>query len=190
MSPSDQKRRRALRVAVADESGRRRVGRALAEWLEHLAPSSLRGEVTVALVSDARVRQLNRQFRGQDRATDVLSFPSEPDPSRVRRPRSDVHSGRPTSEVRRPRVGRPRRGADRAESLHYLGDIVIATGVAERQARLAGHSRLTELRILALHGLLHLAGYDHERDNGEMARTEQRLRRKGGLREGLIERAS
>lgn len=78
----------------------------------------------------------------------------------------------------------------RPESSPYLGDIVIAAGVAERQARLAGHSRLTELRILALHGLLHLAGYDHERDNGQMARVEQRLRRKGGLREGLIERAS
>lgn len=81
--------------------------------------------------------------------------------------------------------------AGRSEAL-YLGDIVIATGVAERQARLAGHSRLTELRILALHGLLHLAGYDHERDDdgGQMARVERRLRRKGGLREGLIERAS
>jgi probable rRNA maturation factor len=204
MSPSDQKRRRALRVAVADESGRRRVGRALADWLEQLAPSALRGEVTVALVSDARVRQLNRRFRGQDRATDVLSFPSE-----VQGPASEVHSGRPTSDVRRPRRGANRTpdsghrtaGMDaghgtsdigETESLHYLGDIVIATGVAERQARLAGHSRLTELRILALHGLLHLAGYDHERDDdgGQMARVERRLRRKGGLREGLIERAS
>jgi probable rRNA maturation factor len=72
----------------------------------------------------------------------------------------------------------------------YLGDIVIAAGVAVRQARAAGHSRLTELRILALHGLLHLAGYDHESDHGEMARLERRLRQRAGLREGLIERAS
>ena len=70
-----------------------------------------------------------------------------------------------------------------------LGDIVIARGVARRQAREARHSEGTELRVLALHGLLHLIGYDHERDDGRMERVEQRLRRKGRLREGLIERA-
>ena len=73
----------------------------------------------------------------------------------------------------------------------HLGDIVIARGVAARQARDAGHSLGTELRVLALHGLLHLLGYDHDdpRDRGRMARVEARLRRKGGLRDGLIERA-
>jgi probable rRNA maturation factor len=69
-----------------------------------------------------------------------------------------------------------------------LGEIVIGRGVARRQAREARHSELTELRILALHGLLHLLGYDHESDRGEMRRVERRLRRKGGLSEGLIER--
>ena len=69
-----------------------------------------------------------------------------------------------------------------------LGDIVIAAGVARRQAADAGHSLRTELRVLALHGLLHLLGYDHERDAGRMARLEARLRRRGGLRQGLIER--
>ena len=69
-----------------------------------------------------------------------------------------------------------------------LGDIVIASGVAARQAREAGHAFSTELRVLALHGLLHLLGYDHEHDAGEMARVEARLRRKGGLVHGLIER--
>jgi probable rRNA maturation factor len=69
-----------------------------------------------------------------------------------------------------------------------LGDIVISAGVARRQAREAGHSVPTEHRILALHGLLHLLGYDHEHDDGRMARLETRLRRSGGLREGLIER--
>lgn len=70
-------------------------------------------------------------------------------------------------------------------------DIVIATGVAKRQARTARHSYATELKILALHGLLHLLGYDHEHpsDRGRMARAERRLRAKGGLRAGLIERA-
>ncbi len=72
-----------------------------------------------------------------------------------------------------------------------LGDIVIATGVARRQAREAGHSSATELRVLALHGLLHLLGYDHEHpdDAGRMARAEARLRAKGGLKAGLIERS-
>jgi len=70
-----------------------------------------------------------------------------------------------------------------------LGDIVIARGLARRQARAARHSFTAELRVLSLHGLLHLLGYDHERDHGEMRRLERRLRRKGGLREGLIERS-
>jgi rRNA maturation RNase YbeY len=71
-----------------------------------------------------------------------------------------------------------------------LGDVVIAAGVARRQARDAGPALGTELRLLALHGLLHLLGYDHdgEADAGRMARIERRLRRRGGLREGLIER--
>ena len=75
-----------------------------------------------------------------------------------------------------------------ADEPHQLGDVVIAAGVAQRQAKAAGHALRTELRILALHGLLHLLGYDHETDDGRMARVEARLRRRGGLREGLIER--
>ena len=75
-----------------------------------------------------------------------------------------------------------------ADEPGFLGEVVIASGVARRQARQAGHPVQVELRVLALHGLLHLLGYDHERDDGRMARIERRLRRKGGLREGLIER--
>ena len=71
-----------------------------------------------------------------------------------------------------------------------LGEIVIALGVMHRQAREAGHHPKFELRLLALHGLLHLLGYDHERDDGQMRRMEERLRKRGGLREGLIERAA
>jgi probable rRNA maturation factor len=72
----------------------------------------------------------------------------------------------------------------------FLGDIVIATGVARRQARSMRHAYRTELRVLALHGLLHLLGYDHEdhRDGGRMSRVEARLRRKGGLSGTLIAR--
>jgi probable rRNA maturation factor len=70
----------------------------------------------------------------------------------------------------------------------HLGDVVIAGGVARRQARTLGHALGTELRVLALHGLLHLLGYDHETDGGRMARVERRLRRRAGLPAGLIER--
>src|SRR3989442_746473 len=87
----------------------------LAAWLVSVAPARARGTMTVALVPDARIRALNRQYRKKDAPTDVLSFPSDA------------------------------RG--------YLGDVVIAVGVAKRQARGAGHSLPTELRVLALHGL-------------------------------------
>ena len=71
----------------------------------------------------------------------------------------------------------------------FLGDIVIASGRARTQARAAGHAESVEWRVLALHGLLHVIGYDHETDNGAMARVETRLRRAGGLERGLIERS-
>ena len=74
-----------------------------------------------------------------------------------------------------------------ADEPDQLGDVIIAAGVARRQAREAGHPLRTEFRVLALHGLLHLLGYDHEHD-GRMARLEKRLRKRGGLPEGLIER--
>jgi probable rRNA maturation factor len=150
-----------LNVDVCDARGRPAAAPGLARWLAAVAPAAARGDVTVVLATDARVRALNREYRGKDYATDVLSFPGE----------ERVKGG----GVK----GQPR----------HLGDIVIARGVAARQARDAGHALTTELRILALHGLLHLLGYDHERDAGEMARAEKRLRRRGGLREGLIERA-
>ena len=77
-----------------------------------------------------------------------------------------------------------------SETRGVLGDIAIARGVAARQAREHGHSEATEVRTLALHGLLHLLGYDHERDRGEMRRVEDRLRRRAGLPVGLISRQS
>jgi probable rRNA maturation factor len=72
----------------------------------------------------------------------------------------------------------------------YLGDIAISRGIAQKQAKMLGHSLSAELRVLALHGLLHLLGYDHESDNGRMARAEARLRRKARLPRGLIARSS
>jgi probable rRNA maturation factor len=150
---------RRLRVLVTDERGRSLRLAGLAAWLREVAPAKAHGIVSVALVSDRVVRGLNREYRAQNHATDVLSFPSG---TRVA---PDVTA----------------RG-------RFLGDIVIARGVARRQARAAGHSERAEWRTLALHGLLHLLGYDHEKDKGQMRRIEQRLRRRGGLAEGLIER--
>jgi probable rRNA maturation factor len=146
-----------LHVTVTVPDGATLPTRGLGAWLAKAAPARARGEVTIALVSDARMRTLNRSFRGRDYATDVLSFPSAPG---------------------------DRSPAERA----YLGDIVVATGVAKRQADAAGHPVSTELKVLALHGLLHLLGYDHETDDGLMARVEARLRRRAGLAEGLIAR--
>jgi probable rRNA maturation factor len=152
-------------VVLAPDGARRPAG--LAKWLGGVAPRAARGELAVALVSDRRMRTLNRTFRGVDRVTDVLSFPAFAGASL---PAGSMAASAPAS------------------GSVMLGDIVIATGVAARQAAAAGHALGTELRVLALHGLLHLLGYDHEADGGAMARLERRLRRRGQLREGLIER--
>jgi probable rRNA maturation factor len=148
-----------LRVLVGNERGLAGAAPGLSRWLADVAPAAARGTVNVSVVSDARICELNRRFRRRNRSTDVLSFPSD------------------GSEDGFQAIGQS-----------CLGDIVIARGVARRQARAAGHSERTELRVLALHGLLHLLGYDHESDDGRMSRVEARLRRKGGLRQGLIER--
>jgi probable rRNA maturation factor len=161
---------------VCDAQGRT-IERSLSSWLMRVSPARARGTVNVALVSDRRVRALNHRYRGIDRPTDVLSFPAQ------------NRSPQRTQKTRRP-AGQKSAVVSMVSTVvsGFLGDIVIARGVARRQARAAGHSESTELKVLALHGLLHLLGYDHERDNGGMARLERRLRRRGGLREGLIER--
>ncbi len=146
-----------LRITVCTRDGKPARAPGLARWLAAVAPARARGTLSIVLVGDAAMRRLNREWRGKDYATDVLSFVNDDGP-RVR--------------------GQAR----------HLGDIVIATGVARRQATEAGHAYGTELKVLALHGLLHLLGYDHETDTGQMARAERRLRRKGGLPAGLIER--
>jgi probable rRNA maturation factor len=70
------------------------------------------------------------------------------------------------------------------------GDIAISADIARENAARYGHGVAQELRVLVLHGMLHLAGYDHESDNGRMARAEARLRARLGLKDSLIERAS
>jgi probable rRNA maturation factor len=168
---------RRLRIVVGDEHGRRLRMAGLSSWLRRVAPARARGCVSIALVSDRRIRTLNRTYRRQDHVTDVLSFPATAatgSPSRQSTTRRSAVLPEPSTSPR---------------TAHDLGEIVIARGLARRQARQARHSELTELRVLALHGLLHLLGYDHERDRGRMRRLEGRLRRKGGLCEGLIERS-
>ena len=159
--PSVKKTRRsasAMVVAVTDARGRQIPGgAALGRWLARHAPRGAAGHLTIAIVSDAAMRRLNKQFRSKDMATDVLSFPPDAVAS----------------------------GSNRS----FLGDLAIARGIAARQARQLGHSLQTELRILALHGLLHLLGYDHETDRGEMGRLEDRLRQRAGLPAGLIARS-
>jgi probable rRNA maturation factor len=118
------------------------------------AAVGVKGQVTVLLTTDAAIKKLNRQFRGKNTATDVLSFPA---------------SG----------LG--------AEGIS--GDLAISVTTALGQAAEQGHSLATEIKVLILHGLLHLAGFDHEVDEGKMARRERALRAKLGLPSGLIERA-
>lgn len=143
--------RSSARVAKSD---RMPSVRSLAAFLrEAQAAVRLRGQVSVLLTTDGAIRKLNRQFRGKDKATDVLSFPAE--------------------------VEGPEKVA---------GDLAISVATARRQAAAQGHSLAVELKVLMLHGLLHLAGYDHEVDEGQMARRERILRTRLGLPLGLIER--
>jgi probable rRNA maturation factor len=165
--------RGGLRVVLVDGVGRPVRVRGLAKWLCAVAPARARGAVTIALVGDAAMRRLNEGFAGKATVTDVLSFAA---------------GDRGTAVAGRRRKA-PGRTGDWRHSDPFLGDVAIATGLARRQARAAGHAYEQELRVLALHGLLHLLGYDHETDAGKMARLEAKLRRRGGLTAGIIERA-
>ena len=129
----------------------RRVRRTpLRDFLTELEKRIARGRistcpVTCLVTTDAELRRLNREFRGKNYPTDVLSFPPD--------------------------------------------EIAISLDRAAAQAKELGHSLDDELRILMLHGLLHLSGMDHEADSGEMRRAEIRWRKRLGLPAGLIERA-
>jgi len=115
-------------------------------------------DITICFVSDAEIARLNLAFRGKKGPTDVLSFPAD--------------------------TGKKKRiykeDAEDTEK-SYLGDIAIAPETARRYAKKNGRSLSNELRVLILHGVLHLQGYDHETDRGEMDRIERKLRRRFGL---------
>ena len=136
-------RGQALSVVLLDRLRRRRANPARLRAVLRRAARALRvsGEVALVLAGDRTLRRLNRAYRGQDRPTDVLSFPGDGGPG-------------------------------------GLGDILISVETAERNARAGGRSLPSELDVLALHGFLHVLGYDHETDDGSMDRLERRLRRR------------
>jgi rRNA maturation RNase YbeY len=115
-------------------------------------------EITVAFVSDAEIARWNEAYRRKKGPTDVLSFPAT---AGAGRKFPAKNSGAKGPEI--------------------LGDIAIAPETAKRYARKNGRSLHAEIRVLMLHGVLHLMGYDHESDNGQMNRIEQRLRRRLGI---------
>lgn len=122
--------------------------------------------VSVCLVTNARMALWNRAYRGKHGPTDVLSFPTDGLGRAPIKPPTD------RGKEKRLLQGTPS---------PYLGDIAIAPAVAKRNARHAGRTFGDEMRMLMLHGVLHLLGYDHETDSGDMERCELRLRRELGL---------
>ena len=165
-------------------------------------------EVTVCLVSDQAIAQMNETFRHKKGPTDVLSFPNDDrsaalvapaplpavfsndncnsasKPNRMSR-RGHVRAQDPCAPSPQDRsASKSRRLAQISPSTsdpHSLGDIAISPATARRYAKKNGRTLPSELQILILHGVLHLLGYDHETDNGQMTRVENRLRRKLGL---------
>lgn len=131
----------------------RKITRAAELTLVRGAPGSANGEVVVLLTKNARLRTLNAHFRGKDAPTNVLAFPA----SKGGRARNVAHDG-----------GR------RA----YLGDVALAYGVARREAREAQKSLSDHAQHLAVHGVLHLLGFEHE--------TERGARRMEGLEASLL----
>ena len=130
--------------------------------IAHLADQALEAAgrpdaaITVAFVRDAAIRRLNRDYRGKDISTDVLSFPAE--------------QNLPASLAQAGRVEDGPGG--------YLGDVVISADKAVSQAQESCYSFEREVSELVIHGVLHLCGYDHETDRGEMNRMELKLRRR------------
>jgi probable rRNA maturation factor len=141
-----------VRVALRPlESFLRRVAREL---------GLKQSDLTVCLVSEAAMARLNENFRKSKGPTDVLSFPN----------------------VRRQKPVRLRRvHASNSGGHEYLGDIAISPATARRYAKKQERLFSSELRVLILHGVLHLLGYDHETDRGEMHRIERKLRKRFGL---------
>jgi probable rRNA maturation factor len=134
-------------------------------------------ELVICFVTDAEIARMNWAFRKKRGPTDVLSFPAEKLRARRSRLRRQA-GGAGTNDARK---GVATRQATKALAGKYLGDIAISPATARRYAKKNGRSFSSELRVLMLHGVLHLLGYDHESDRGEMDRLETKLRRRFGL---------
>jgi len=116
-----------------------------------------RDSVTIQLITDRAMARLNEAYRKKRGPTDVLSFPAHaPGGNGARLPKTPDANG-------------------------YIGDIAISPETARRNARRFSRTLPEEIRILILHGMIHLAGYDHETDHGEMERLERRLRKRLGV---------
>jgi probable rRNA maturation factor len=152
-------RQRAVRV----------VQRPLAQFLGRVQRELgiTEADVTICLVSDAEIARMNQVFRKKKGPTDVLSFPA-------------IERGQPASLPKK-RASRTSRTGRRPRARYFLGDVAISPSTARRNAKKLGRTLPSELQILTLHGVLHLLGYDHETDRGEMDRVEERLRRRLGL---------
>jgi probable rRNA maturation factor len=170
----------------------------LQSFAEVLRDRVARGrEFHCRITNDAELRSLNAQFRKKDYPTDVLSFPTSTPPSSI--PSSPCFPSSLSSPGNH-NVGWPIQAADSLSSgssrpngrpvpaPHPIGDIAISIQRARAQAREHHHAFEVEIRILMLHGVLHLLGMDHESDSGQMKRAEMRWRRRLGLPVGLIER--
>lgn len=123
-----------------------------------------KSDLVICFISDPEIAGMNQFFRKKRGPTDVLSFPGTIDKVGWRRRTARTGPKSSARSVRR-----------------YLGDIAISPETARRYAKEHGRSVRDELKVLMLHGVLHLLGYDHETDRGEMDRIEQRLRRRFGL---------
>ncbi len=113
--------------------------------------------ITIELITDREMARLNKTYRKKRGPTDVLSFPA----------RGHGENGK--------RARKPDKMND------YVGDIAISPQTARRNARRFARTLPEEMRVLILHGMIHLAGYDHETDQGEMDRLERRLRKRLGV---------
>ncbi len=152
-----------LEVVAVNRQRQRRVDTArLTSVLRAAADAlSVRGEVALVVASDRALRKLNAQYRGKDKPTDVLSFPGP----------CQLHAGGPVG-TRRDEC------AACVGQTAGLGDIVISVETAATNAKQLGRTLPQELDVLALHGFLHVLGYDHETDDGTMERLERRLRKR------------